>query len=661
MQKKSALLLWLIVLVICSYFAACKKDQKQQPLPANAAIVTVKDSLMDGGGVRLFGRLVVNTQISGYGFEYGTDSLFAQFTTLNAGKTPTTSNFNGDILVGLTMGTKYFYRAFKIENGVETDGKVLSFVSQGNKPLMITSISPSSAGMGDTIVIHGKYFDPVKTGVTFDLTQSKIISINDSLITCVIPYFPQLYNYGLALRDNDNTRYLYVHFYLAAPVITSFTTKKFIGDTVQIIGNNFDKIVNFNTEVDFGTVKTTIIATSKTKMTVVVPTIYSSTAAIRLSGQFQTTTASTPFTLAAPTIATVPASSATFSTITITGNNFFPSQYYDYDQVFINGNKANILSADRHSIQLQVPQGPYSTRNASVSVNVLGQTVNYNGYLNITDPWLMISSGLPFGTHDTNSAFVINNHAYCLAGAGGIGDLFIYSFDPSTNTWTQLQSASQLGGSALGVTVSGTKAYIYTNTGFWQYDPASQSITSLAPFIGPGRNVPTMFAIGGSVYLGFGRDVGAVLDFYAYNTSTNVWKQVSGIVDPNFLGVAGFFTIGTKGYAVYTKYNGNALQEYDPVADTWTAKADLPAYGTAIGFSFNGKGYVCGVSADNLTGNCFQYDPVANAWAVKGNVGFTRTDAPRFAFTVGSNSYFGVTDSYQVSTTIYSASNSSIQ
>ncbi|MGZ3945226.1 MAG: IPT/TIG domain-containing protein [Mucilaginibacter sp.] len=642
--------------VIIACFCACKKDRS--PTPGKMPdITTVKDSLMDGGGVRLFGKLIPNDQVTDYGFEFGEDSLLQTHTTISLGKT-IMANFTTDILEGLTTGHKYFFRAYEIVSATEKDGSILSFTSQGDKPIIITGTTPVSAGMGDTITVHGKYFDIKKSNVFFDNAQAKTLSITDSTIVCVIPYLTFKYNNGLSVMDNDNSRSTYRNFSLAAPVITSFTDKKFIGDTVEIDGDNFDKVPNPYTEVDFGTAKVQIISMSRKKLLVVVPTLYNTPVPIKVVGQFQSVTSSSQFSLALPTITAAPSSTGTLNLITITGNNFFPSFEYDYNQVFVNGVKANLFAADPHSIKLQVPEAPYPARTANISVNVLAQTANYNGTLSITDKWLMMGNNLPFVGYVLNQAFVINNQAYCLSQGN-----YVYKYDETANTWAQYQQLSSSYFIAA-LTVVGNKAYLYDSStnSMLQYDPAAKQITPGATFPGLARTEPAMFSINNIVYMGLGADVGIYSDFYSYNPATNTWKKQANIgSDPEYDSITGFFVIGTKGYVFYSASAGNSMQAYDPQTDTWTKKASFPANGLATGFALNNKGYACGATVDNFTDNCFQYDPVSDTWTKKANVGFQTHVNISFSFVLGTNAYIGITDNNRTTSIVYRATASDLQ
>ena len=91
------------------------------------------------------------------------------------------------------------------------------------------------------------------------------------------------------------------------------------------------------------------------------------------------------------------------------------------------------------------------------------------------------------------------------------------------------------------------------------------------------------------------------------------------------------FSINGKGYitcGVDTNDNCyNDLWEYDPAFDFWTQKANLPASyrRAAFGFELNGKGYMgCGIddavsSVGTIFNQFWMYDPLLNTWTAKAN------------------------------------------
>ncbi|HVZ37981.1 MAG TPA: kelch repeat-containing protein [Candidatus Kapabacteria bacterium] len=139
---------------------------------------------------------------------------------------------------------------------------------------------------------------------------------------------------------------------------------------------------------------------------------------------------------------------------------------------------------------------------------------------------------------------------------------------------------------------------------------------------GGARDAAISFAIGSTVYTGAGT---SSKDFYGYNVESGTWTRLAnipGVTNERAFGAG--FSIGTKGY-VCLGYDGSTnlkkdLWEYDPVANTWTRKADFP--GTARDgvtcFVVNGKAYVGGGSDNKvLFADFYEYDPATDTWGAK--------------------------------------------
>jgi N-acetylneuraminic acid mutarotase len=137
------------------------------------------------------------------------------------------------------------------------------------------------------------------------------------------------------------------------------------------------------------------------------------------------------------------------------------------------------------------------------------------------------------------------------------------------------------------------------------------------------------FGIGDYGYMGFGTNNGADFgDLYQYDPKSNSWTQRSslGLGMENLVAMV----INDKAYVGIGFTRGQTVDsltsqfyEYDPVADTWTRKADFPGpkRKNAFGVSAGGKGYVgLGYGSDNTNlYDVWQYDPSADAWTQKSN------------------------------------------
>ncbi|MCX6291808.1 MAG: hypothetical protein NT126_08595, partial [Bacteroidetes bacterium] len=101
------------------------------------------------------------------------------------------------------------------------------------------------------------------------------------------------------------------------------------------------------------------------------------------------------------------------------------------------------------------------------------------------------------------------------------------------------------------------------------------------------------------------------------------WTQLNNFPDGAREGMF-CFQVGSRCFAGGGKDGStyyNTFYEYDPVSDTWIAKAPLPMSGLAygVGFSIYGKGYA-GIGQTSYGVNAvsfFEYDPDINTWTQK--------------------------------------------
>jgi hypothetical protein len=231
-----------------------------------------------------------------------------------------------------------------------------------------------------------------------------------------------------------------------------------------------------------------------------------------------------------------------------------------------------------------------------------------------------------------------------------------WEYDPVANTWTQ---KADFGGTARADAVGfsiGSKGYIGTGVAasnsyckdFWEYDPAANTWTQKADFGGTARFYAVGFSIGSKGYIGTGGSgIPLYKDFWEYEPIANTWTQKADYGGMATAEVVGF-SIGSKGY-IGMGTNGlrkKDFWEYDPIANTWTQKADFggTARNATVGFSIGSKGYIgTGIYDDgspSITKDFWEYEPVANTWTQKADFGGTA----RFfsvGFSIGSKGYIG--------------------
>jgi len=136
-----------------------------------------------------------------------------------------------------------------------------------------------------------------------------------------------------------------------------------------------------------------------------------------------------------------------------------------------------------------------------------------------------------------------------------------------------------------------------------------------------------LYAVGGQIlHPGVGPGDGGHWEFLstveAYDPSTNSWSTKApmptprsrlsvGVVDGILYSVG-----GTGSETVGPSLTLDTMDAYDPVRNTWTARAPMPTrrYGHAVGVA-RGILYVVGGSTE--TGLMEAYDPITNRWTVK--------------------------------------------
>ena len=120
-----------------------------------------------------------------------------------------------------------------------------------------------------------------------------------------------------------------------------------------------------------------------------------------------------------------------------------------------------------------------------------------------------------------------------------------------------------------------------------------------------------------------------------YGDTIVSWRKRNDLFNPDSSHEkATAFTIGGKGY-VCTGGGSNGLWEYDPIADTWSPKANYPGGGRtgAISFTIGTKAYV-GLGGYN---DFYEYDASSNTWTLKAN--FPGQPTNNCAFSIGNNGY----------------------
>ena len=143
------------------------------------------------------------------------------------------------------------------------------------------------------------------------------------------------------------------------------------------------------------------------------------------------------------------------------------------------------------------------------------------------------------------------------------------------------------------------------------------------------RYESTGFSANGKGYVSCGVDTNnnCYNDLWEYDAAFDYWTQKVNL-PANYRRGAYGFELNNRGYlgggtSDPTSTLGTILNDfwmYDPILNTWTAKAVCPtAVYRAASVNCNGKGYVmCGVSGSwGASSDVYEYNPIINSWVFK--------------------------------------------
>lgn len=149
---------------------------------------------------------------------------------------------------------------------------------------------------------------------------------------------------------------------------------------------------------------------------------------------------------------------------------------------------------------------------------------------------------------------------------------------------------------------------------WWEYDPASNTWTQKANYIGNtgnGELGAQSMEVGNVGYVGLGEL--DRLSLFKYDPLTNSWTEVTGPPAGVNFQDTGSFTIDHKGYFM-NLYTGQLFM-YDADIDIWTPKNYVPysPYYSFSGFTINGKGYM------KVYDELWEYNPTTDVWTLNGS------------------------------------------
>jgi hypothetical protein len=513
-------------------------------------------------------------------------------------------------------------------------------------PPVIKSFSPLSGPVGILVTIKGKYFDLLSTSVKFGDVPAYINSMNDSTIIVTVPSV-LTDNVKITVSGREMAAVSADYFQIINPKITSIAplTGTFY-DEITITGENFS-----SPEVTFdGLYNASIVSSTSTKIVIQVPfTIDSIPKKLYVTCGLTTVVSTEKFTLSPPQITSLSPVGTVRpgQEITITGNNFNPEA--GYNSVFWDIYPLVVKSESKTQIVATLPQGlPRET--SAVKVITSGYSRSSSQSLTIDKSfWLRITSPqIPSTFYDGYWGSVIygqsaKNFGYICSEAEGV----THRFDPSTNSWTQLNLASPFESPShyimMGQVVHKDSVYLIGG----HYENAMKMLSdgsaSWKNLPSPGQRSGVAFSLNNKIYFGLDFWNPNIIDFYECDPANNYsWTRLSDF--PVFGGAqfSTYFTLAGKGYVVFSD---NTVYQFDPTDYTWRRVADFRGANRVLAFSFvlGDVAYVGGGQSaaywDPQPDDLWLYDPISNAWTLVASIPGIRHSA--VAFSIGAKAYIG--------------------
>jgi peroxiredoxin/N-acetylneuraminic acid mutarotase len=276
-----------------------------------------------------------------------------------------------------------------------------------------------------------------------------------------------------------------------------------------------------------------------------------------------------------------------------------------------------------------------------------------------TSPW---KKGAPFPEPDEELYSVAASGKMYVIGGWGEGKArgINYEYDPATDKWTKKKSMPRPAHHAALAAYNGK---IYVFGGFippqdtqvptggawqpiddaWEYDPDADSWKTLAP-LPSNRGATVAVEVAGKIYVvgGVTTVEGAKDPFFTfygpcqvlntndvYDPAKNTWESRKPMAVPRNHAFAGavngkVYVIGGRtGHGfILSATNTDVVEEYNPVADMWSApKQRMPTPRSGGGYGTDGRRIYCAggeVTTNELVGTFRAiegYDPVTNSWA----------------------------------------------
>jgi N-acetylneuraminic acid mutarotase len=238
------------------------------------------------------------------------------------------------------------------------------------------------------------------------------------------------------------------------------------------------------------------------------------------------------------------------------------------------------------------------------------------------------------------SASEVDGIIYAIGGNTATAKTAVEAYDPATDEWAR-KATMPTGRMELATGVVNGKIYAIGGARSpWptpvaaaeEYDPVADKWTKKTDMPTP-RGALSASVVDGVIYVIGGQDVNfkTFRTVEAYNPTTDTWEKKADMptarswlsataVDGIIYAIGGTTCEGGDTWGSIS----TLVEAYDPVADKWTRKADIPvAKGSHCASAVDGIIYVSGggTGIPNVaTDEVWAYDPVADVWEEKANM-----------------------------------------
>jgi N-acetylneuraminic acid mutarotase len=524
------------------------------------------------------------------------------------------------------------------------------------KTTTITSISPTSASFGDTILIEGVNFSKEKNFVITSLfnKNATTLSANSSLIKAIVPEGVGVSEAPVIIKQGSQTLTSTQKIKLLAPVVTNFLPIKGTKDTEITINGNYFSTIPSNNIVEINGTKLTVTQATKTMIKAKLPsgiTPGSYSVVVTVTSQMVTTTSK--FEVVKPVITAIAPLSGTWDNIiTITGENFgfgVGSNIVKFGTV-----TAEVISANSTELKVKVPPA-LVVKNSLLSV--LATTID-NQVANFSSPFVLLAPVITsFTPNEGKSKSVVTISGQNFNPIPGnqivkFGDRVAEVVSASVNQLT-VKLPTSLEDTNVNISVEAAEQ-IAISSQLFHLVSAWKRIADLP---GARRSDGTAFSLGSFGYVGGGNEQDISIQdrynkkFWRYNPNADSWNEIATFVFP-FEGTAdpflnmvsfslnGFGYTGLGSQGGWPQWPEGRIRKYDPTSDTWGDANGLgnflTGYATdgAVAYSSNGKGYVTtGREKNDVTSKkLWEYDPTLDSWTRKPDLpGSARMESTGFS------------------------------